>query len=470
MTKKAKSAILLSTLLVGIVCYQLRPIDMEREWGIFHSDMPSTNGYDLILKSSHQFSGTSKKIGIGRPHDEVAVVDKYPLSRKIEWLKINEKAFSASEQALKMPFAGSYTVKFGVQTRGGTVYGEPVTFKVDQMYAEFISDEMWTKLAGGPGEEKTWYLDLDAQGVSRHFVGPMYFYGTGDWWGTVNGTGAPLNSDSWNWLPDWKSNNWIMPAGDYGSMTFDLKGGATVTVSHKMLNKNQKGSFLIDTENKTMRMVDAQPLHGQPQDGIVVDWGDIRIMSLTDNTMQLGVVRDPVLSGEGIALLVFNFISKDFHDNWVPGNQPEPEPPYTGNANDDLTTSTSTKKTWGLSLQTPYNWANLGGEFLNMWSKPEDYTATGWAPYSAATIAKVSLALDKKGATSGEYVFTDGAGNPISGSYTTDDSHNIVFDKNISFAISDWVTLSTTADHKLRVIRTEVDALGNIAGLWLGQR
>lgn len=371
---------------------------------------------------------------------------------------------------LKIPFAGTYTVKFGVQTRGGIVYGEPVTFKVDQMYAEFISDEMWTMLAGGAGKEKKWYLDLDAQGVSRHFTGPMYFYGTGDWWGTVNGTGAPLNSDSWSWLPDWKGNSWIMPAGDYGVMTFDLKGGANVTVEHKMLNKTQTGSFLIDTENKTMRMVDAAPLHGQPQDGVVVDWGNIRIMSLTENTLQLGVLRDPVLSGEGAALLVFNFISKDFFDSWVPGDQPEPEPPYNGNVNDDLTTSTSTKKTWGLSLKTPYNWTNLGGDFLNTWSKPEDYTATGWAPYDAGMISKVSLTLDKDGPNAGSYVFTDGAGASINGVYTTDDQNNIVFDKKISFAISDWVSLSSTDENKLRIIRTETDALGNIAGLWLGQR
>lgn len=371
---------------------------------------------------------------------------------------------------LRIPFSGTYTVKFGVQTRGGIVYGEPATFDVDQMYAEFISDEMWTMLAGGPGQEKKWHLDLDAEAVSRFYLGPMYFYGTGDWWGTIHGTGEPLNSDSWNWQPDYKGNSWLMPTGDYGTMTFDLKGGANVTVDHKVLAKNQKGTFLIDTENKTMRMVDAQPLHGQPQDGIVVDWGNIRIMSLTENTMQLGVLRDPVLSGEGAALLVFNYISEDYKNNWVPGDQPEPEPPYTGNANDDLTTSTSTKKTWGLSLKTPYNWTGLAGNFLNTWSKAEDYAASGWAPYDAGMISKVSLVLDKTGASNGTYVFTDGAGNPISGSYTTDDKNNIIFDNNISFSISGWVSLSTTSEKKLRIISVEKDALGVVNGLWLGQR
>ncbi|ULT25005.1 hypothetical protein KUH03_40110 [Sphingobacterium sp. E70] len=151
---------------------------------------------------------------------------------------------------LKMPFPGEYTVKFGVETRGGVVYGEPVSFKIDAMYAEFISDETWTLLTGGAGQEKTWFLDLDAAGVSRHFKGPMYFYGTGDWWGTVNKTGEPLNSDSWSWEPDWKGNSWLMPAGDYGRMTFDLKGGANVNVNHAMLGKVQKGVLILTPKRK----------------------------------------------------------------------------------------------------------------------------------------------------------------------------------------------------------------------------
>jgi len=216
---------------------------------------------------------------------------------------------------LKMPFPGEYTVKFGVETRGGIIYGEPVTFKIDQMYAEFISDETWTLLTGGAGEEKTWYLDLDADGISRYFKGPLYFYGTGDWWGSVNKTAAPLNSDSWSWEPDWKGNSWLMPAGNYGSMTFDLKGGANINVNHAMLGKVQKGTFNIDTQKKTIRMTGASPLHGKPQDGIVVDWGDVRIMSLTENTMQLAVLRDPVLSNDGAAMLTFNFISKAYKES-----------------------------------------------------------------------------------------------------------------------------------------------------------
>ncbi|MNL67414.1 hypothetical protein D3C87_1919990 [compost metagenome] len=47
----------------------------------------------------------------------------------------------------------------------------------------------------------------------------------------------------------------------------------------------------------------------------MVDWGDVRIMSLNENTMQLAVLRDPVLSQEGAAMLTYNFISKAYRES-----------------------------------------------------------------------------------------------------------------------------------------------------------
>ncbi|HTN20952.1 MAG TPA: hypothetical protein VL125_10770 [Pelobium sp.] len=398
---------------------------------------------------------------------------------------------------LKIPFAGTYTVKFGVQTRGGVVYGEPATFTISQMYAGFISDEMWTMISGGAGQEKTWYLDLDAEGVSRKFLGPMYFarsWYTWDGLHTAGGdnyidaaawdwqkailptvdregdkaSGAPKPGvQAWIWTADWKGNQWMADKADFGTMTFDLKDNANVTVDQEAYGLGKKkGTFLLDVENHTIKFTDVKPLHDKNRDGDAVDWANVRILYLTKDAMQLGVVPN----GDDAAMTVYNYISKDYRDNWIPGNQPAPEPPYQGNANDDLTTSTSTKKAWGLSLQTPYNWTNLAGEFLNSWTKVEDYVASGWAPYIAATVSKVSLELDKAGDNNGSYKFTDGSGNPISGTYTTDDKNNIVFDKNISFAISDWVSLGTTDENKLRIIKTEKDALGNITGLWLGKK
>ena len=150
---------------------------------------------------------------------------------------------------LKMPFAGTYNVVFGVETRGGVVYGDTATFKIDDMYAEFVSDPMWTKVAGGAGKSKTWYLDLDADATSRYFLGPIYFFtNTYTWDNLHNAAGENyLDADAWDatkaitpnlsetgtatwyWLADYPGNSWMCDAADFGSMTFDLIGGANIT-------------------------------------------------------------------------------------------------------------------------------------------------------------------------------------------------------------------------------------------------
>jgi len=403
----------------------------------------------------------------------------------------------ASKVTLKIPFAGTYTVKFGVQTRGGAVYGDPATFTVDDMYAPFISDPMWTMLSGGAGKEKTWYLDLDKDGVSRKFLGPMYFFrswytwdglhtaggdnyldaATWDWTKAIlptedregdKASGAPKPGvQAWYWTADWKGNQWMTAAADFGTMTFNLKEGANVTVDQQAYGLGlHNGSYLLDTENKMIKFTDARPLHDSNRDGDNVDWANVRILYLSDNFLQLGVVPN----ADDAAMVVYNYISKDYRDNWVPGEVAEPEPPYDGEANTDLTTSTSTKKKWTMSLNTPYNWTGLGGNFLNSWTKPADYTATGWAPYDASLISNISMTLDKTGPTTGSYTFTDGSGNPIAGTYSVDDKNNITFDKAISFAVSGWVSLATTATNQLRIIKADQDAFGTITALWLGQR
>ena len=102
---------------------------------------------------------------------------------------------------LKMPFPGTYNVTFGVETPGGIVYGEPVTFTVDDFYADFVNDDVWTMISGGVGKSKTWYLDLDAEGVSRHFLAPMYFFtGTYNWDALHTASGDNyLDADAWDW-------------------------------------------------------------------------------------------------------------------------------------------------------------------------------------------------------------------------------------------------------------------------------
>lgn len=373
---------------------------------------------------------------------------------------------------LKIPFAGTYDVEFGVMTRGGVVYGDTVTFTVDNLYAGFISDPLWSKLSGGAGNEKTWYLDLDENAVSRFFAGPLYFYGTNDSWESVT-NGIAVGGDSWNWNPDYKGNSWLMTAADFGSMTFDLKNGANVTIEHKTIPSRgtENAKYLIDVENHTMKISGGGILHDSNRDGAVIDWGSLKIMSLTDSTMQLAALRDPVLSGEGACLLVYNFISKDYKDNWTPGVVAEPEPTLPDGWQTDVSQTTSKTIKWVLSTETPFNWANLDGSLMNTdWTAADKYASwTGFNAAAAATYANFSLTLNSD-AMSAVYVAPDGTST--TGTYTLDDKGVYTFDGfKPNFVIcGGWVTLSTTDANQWRITKVEKDATGAVTGMWVGKR
>jgi hypothetical protein len=371
---------------------------------------------------------------------------------------------------LKIPFAGDYEVQFGVETRGGIVYGDPVTFAVADMYAEFISDPMWTMLAGGAGEEKTWYLDLDAEAVSRYFAGPLFFYGTDDSWLTVT-EGQTVEGDSWNWCPDYKGNSWLFAAADFGSMIFDLKGGAHVRVEHLTISSRgtETGSYMIDVDNHTMKLVDAAPLHDANREDVVIDWGNIKILSLTENTMQLAVLRDAALSGEDACLLVYNYISAAYKENWTPGETTEPEPALPDNWQNDISQIVSSSIKWALSPTTPFNWANLDGSLMNEWNAIADYPDwTGFNASVPATYAGFSLTLDSDD-HSVIYIAPDGSEQ--TGTYTLDEKGYYTFTGvTPDFNICSWVNLNTSAENQWRVIRIEKSATGKVAGMWIGVR
>ena len=216
------------------------------------------------------------------------------------------------KDTVKIAFAGDYTFTYSVLCSGGYVEADPFQLSVTTNNLSYVDDELWTFLTGGPGNEKTWLLDLDASGVCKYFVGPLYFYGTDDSWATVT-DGETIEGDSWSWKPDYSQNTWQMSAGDYGTMTFSLSGTATVTVDNKMFTSNSgTGTFLLDSDAKTLKLTGAGILHNSEHDGVVTKWGDVRVMSLTENTMQLGVLRDN--SDEGLCYLVYNYISQEYAD------------------------------------------------------------------------------------------------------------------------------------------------------------
>jgi hypothetical protein len=206
---------------------------------------------------------------------------------------------------VRFAFKGTYTVKFSAVTKAGVVEADSVVINVTKDNLQYVNDPLWTAISGGPGNEKTWILDIKA----KHFDGPLYFYGSTMGW-LAGGDKGCYGSDCWNWNPAYKDNTWLMEDGDYGTMTFSLKGGPYVTVNHLKIpaRGTENGTYYLDKDAKTLTLSGASPLHNIGNESCVAAWGNIKLMSLTDKTMQFGLMRT---SCGGPMLFVYNYVVKE---------------------------------------------------------------------------------------------------------------------------------------------------------------
>ncbi len=235
------------------------------------------------------------------------------------------------KDTVNIAFPGIYKFVYGVESAGGFVQADTTVITVSTVDKNAVSGAMWVNLAGGYGNEKTWYLDLDANKKSKYWTGPMYYYGTEDSWASLalyaaGYTTAQVKtalgiSDTWNWSPSYSGNTWLMAAVDFGSMTFNLKNGPYATVNHTSttngitMGGQQSGTYMLDETNHTIKLTDVTLIHPYEYDGKVKTWGGLlKIFSLTANSMQIGVLRDKALSGEDACYYVYNFVSKDYYD------------------------------------------------------------------------------------------------------------------------------------------------------------
>lgn len=236
---------------------------------------------------------------------------------------------TATNCDLKIPFAGEYEVQFGVNTRAGLVWSEPVTFTVDDMCEDFIKGELWSIITGGVGKSKTWVLDLDENGKTYSmFASPIWYFNTGYTWdmlhnakgenyidsnpwdpATAINTNFPLNSDgaAWYWQADYAGNLWMCTAADYGTFTFDLIGGANLTTNNQF-DGEKKGLFMINEDTRTMKL---SGISFYPIDSRVADCYDFDILYATEDFLQL-----LCHTGDGNTSVCLNFTSKNYRDNW----------------------------------------------------------------------------------------------------------------------------------------------------------
>lgn len=394
--------------------------------------------------------------------------------------------------------AGAYTVKLGgnVGIGGDFVYSDLHSFNVASNNAAAYSNEIWTLLCGGFGHSKTYMLDVDNNGLSHYNVGPLTFAGTDEAWYTFtevqtamdwNGNGA---LDSWSWGPKYADATWMFglpgastenPQTDFGTMKFSLENGIpTVTTVHNTLTDRgtEKSYFEIDLAKHTMKIYDASPLHDTNRDGVVIDWGDLRIMKADGTGLSLAALRDPVLSGEGACLLVYNYCEKQYYDSHVPAALVF-DPENDGAPTLAVSASTGLAGSWKINVETPFNWAytrpvdtHVAGENMNVWTSLTDYLNTAWTGYTQAIHDSIAanntvLTFGPGSACSVKY----GTAAALTGTYTLDAGGTIITFTGItpSFKIGTQTittspVASATATNQMRI--TALTA----TGLTLGQR
>ena len=168
-----------------------------------------------------------------------------------------------------------------------------------------------------------WYLDLNEDGKSFRFDGPLSYYGTDDSWATVtNNEGAYLGSiDSWNWNPKYSENTWLGPQGDWGYMQFAEDGTVTIRRGKPVYDDDNKtvkefaytdetGTYEVDEVNKTITLSIDVLGFGNFNNLTLDAKTKLKILSLSDETAQIAILRDPGLSGEGACLLSYNYVSE----------------------------------------------------------------------------------------------------------------------------------------------------------------
>ena len=205
---------------------------------------------------------------------------------------------------IDIPFPATDTLYYSVLGAGGMTQADTV-IKINTIDKNYVSDTTWTDLTGGLGKSKTWVLDLDANGVSKYFSGPIYFGGTG-----------------WEWDPGWKDNTWICPAADYGTMTFSLKGNVIFTSDNKQLSDasvSGKGKYMLYPPTQSggeweLQTYSAQLLHDAVQGTTrKLNWYvKVKIKSISANTLQLII---PNLDGDPGSWIIYNYITQDYYNS-----------------------------------------------------------------------------------------------------------------------------------------------------------
>ena len=166
----------------------------------------------------------------------------------------------------------------------------------------------------------TWEFDLKPDESHYKFVGPVFFYGKDASWASYTNN-QPVVGETTGWDADYASiKSWAItdPSHCNGTMTFykDEDGNNKVKVHQVQADgsyKDSEGTFTVDEKNKTITMT-IDPLNAVEYIGGITrtDETKIKVMSLSDEALQLGVIR----SSDG-QLMIYNYVTSDVKNGYV---------------------------------------------------------------------------------------------------------------------------------------------------------
>lgn len=373
---------------------------------------------------------------------------------------------------LQIAFPGTYKIVYGVGSEGGVVYSDTVSVTINDMYAGFVTGDSWTNLAGGAGNSKTWIPD------NGHYGMKQGFYSCFD----PTATPADMTHDegSNNWYA--KDKTWWEPSNsDVGitdddlaqTMTFSLKGSAQVTVTDASGNETT-GTFAFDPNTGALSANGVEFAHGAWANGKSKSFStDFVVLHLDENQLMIANKRDPALSGEGECWYVWNFVSKEYADNYhetVPSDYTLPD-----GWNNAVTKQTSSNITWVLNENTPYDWFTTLGARKNSYKVNGDYPAFIRPLANLGEDAhKITLEMNTLN-NANTYKVKQGGKVVASGTFTLDDKGNYTFSDGLGDldlgGSGNWIKFSADKNKQLRVLSYDTNtATGKTNNLWLGAR
>ncbi len=361
---------------------------------------------------------------------------------------------------VKIPFAGKYAFIYGVTSAGGYVQADTIFLDIATNNLSYVNDPLWTNLTGGVGHEKTWRLDYGKYGIA---AGPLTYCEPQTTWIEWQSGTAKIG-----WAPSWSDNSWIIEEADTASrMTFSLIGGAFLRTHKITEGVDESGTFFLNTVNHTISTTDATILRSNNFIANASNWNnDLVVLALTENQLMIGVRRT---NSEGDYLYAWNFVSEEYAKNYVPADLPDPEPTLPSGWKDDISKNVTYAIKWVLSPETPFNWCNLDGSFMNAWNAVTDYPDwTGFNASVPASYASFSLTLNSE---DNSVAFIAPDGTTQAGTYELDEKGIYTFTGvKPSFNICSWVNLNTTAENQWRIMQVEKNAAGMVTGMWVGAR